>query len=190
MNKIFRLTNKIILLGYLLTFNISFTQSLNNNYKDGINVKQRFVDSKSGILENCIIDNATGLMWSKNTTIGFIEDHGENPSSQPKYMNNRPILNEMNWINALEAIKKMNNSPNKLCGYNDWRLPNKYEIKQLAVGIKTNENNFINIKDQTYWSSSTYHNEINDAWYVYLKDGRTSLGAKKTYLNVLPVRGP
>jgi hypothetical protein len=77
-----------------------FVRYVRGNSDYGVN---NFTDNGDGT----IIDNATGLMWSK-------DDSGEG----------------MDWEDALAWVHQ-NNEENYL-GYNDWRLPNAKELQSIV----------------------------------------------------------
>ena len=90
----------------------------------------RFVNG-SGAAANCVVDKLTGLMWAQNSIIGFVSASGGEPLAQPDYSNTTPSLNGMSWGNSSIAVSNMNAATNKLCGYSDWRVPNKIEMASL-----------------------------------------------------------
>ena len=75
----------------------------------------------SGVTAGCITDKLTGLMWSKNGSIGFKSTNDGELSAQPNYSNTAENLNTSAWGVAIAAVGNMNSSPIKLCGYSDWR---------------------------------------------------------------------
>ena len=58
---------------------------------------------------DCVTDNLTGLMWAKNANL---------PNGT------------RTWQGALDYVASMN-SGSGLCGYHDWRLPNRKELLSL-----------------------------------------------------------
>lgn len=155
----------------------------------------RFV-SGTGATADCITDNLTGLMWAKNGIIGFEATNGGGVIAQPNYANATAELNQINWNQALTAVANMNTAPIKLCGYSDWRLPNKVELKSMVnygnsnpAGWLNNQG-FSNVQPNPYWSSSSSALNIPKAWRINFFDGNVSSSDKSpTVLYVWPVRG-
>lgn len=143
---------------------------------------------------DCITDKQTGLMWPKNGTIGF---HGSNGVllPQPDYVNTIPALNAESWGAALTAVSRMN-SGTLLCGHNDWRLPNRNELRSLvnygqtSMSLWLNSQGFIGIQASNYWSSTTFtQSRGGNAWYVYMTSGYVYNEDKYNPHYILPVRG-
>ncbi len=161
----------------------------------------RFV-AGGAIESSCIIDQLTGLMWPKNGIIGFVSVGGGAPIAQPNYLNNNQTLNILTWSNALSAINNMNTASIKLCGYSDWRLPNKIELRSLInyasadPSIWLNSQGFSGVQGYRpgyvlgYWSSSPHSGSNIPAWLVSFGGiaGVFAYSATNT-LHVLPVRG-
>ncbi|MBX9866104.1 MAG: DUF1566 domain-containing protein [Burkholderiales bacterium] len=161
----------------------------------------------NGAAESCISDKLTGLMWPKNGIIGFEVTDGGGPIAQPDYTNATTNLNTLNWSNALTAVANMNSAPIKLCGYSDWRLPNRVELKSMvnygaanpASWLMYGTGNsgapvcdgacFVNVQANEYWSSSTVALNIIGAWFVDFNYGRVSADDKASNYYVWPVRG-
>lgn len=135
----------------------------------------------SGVESACIIDQLTGLMWSKNSNILSPSGFG------------------YDWITALNTVNKMNTlngaTAFKLCGYNDWRLPNVNELASL-VNYSQGANQWVWLRKQgfnnigtAYWTSSISPNNINSAYYTSTTDGGRYTGPIKSSANAWPVRG-
>ena len=120
---------------------------------------------------DCVTDNLTGLMWAKNA--------------------NLPNNDVITWQ---EALNYMNNLT--LCGYTDWRLPNRKELRSLIdysqyAPALPGDNPFINVNvllSIAYWSSTTPPNSTDHAWFVYMWDGYLDFGFKSHNFYVWPVR--
>lgn len=156
----------------------------------------RFV-AGSGATADCITDKLTGLMWPKNGIIGFAATEGGGPIAQPNYANTTATLNQITWNQALTAVANMNTATTKLCGYSDWRLPNKVELKSLinyGQSIPATwlvSQGFANVQANIYWSSTTYGSDTSLVWLVKMDDGTVGTIDKNMGTNtyVWPVRG-
>jgi TPR repeat protein len=100
---------------------------------------------------------------------------------------------KVNWENAMK-IPEFFNKQNYL-GYNDWRLPNIYELKTLIdmesgrkTGYFTDANVFPKKDTGWFWSSSDDTVEIYNAWYINFDDGYSSSNLKGFNLDVRLVR--
>jgi hypothetical protein len=120
----------------------------------------------TGATADCVTDNLTGLMW-----VGA-------PSAVPD-----------TWANALTSANGLT-----LCGFSDWRLPNRKELRSLVNyglannAIALNALGFSSVQADFYWSSSSYVNSADNAWVVYMYDGRVVPSGKYISFYVWPVR--
>jgi hypothetical protein len=94
----------------------------------------------------CVRDNMTGLMWVRNT------------DSTPT-----------TWEGALDYAQNLD-----LCGYTDWRLPNRRELETLLhygqsdpLGWLAGQG-FNYLVEGFFWSSTTTHYDPDKKWIVYL----------------------
>jgi hypothetical protein len=135
-----------------------------------------------------VTDARTTLMWEKLSNDGTINDY-----------DNFAYL----WAGAFQKVRDMNDIA--YAGYTDWRLP---QIREL-VSILSFEKNSPAVPaafhegcspgcsvlgcsctiSNDYWSSTTYNNSPQSAWYVDFKTGSTSTGSKTGYKYVRAVRG-
>jgi hypothetical protein len=130
---------------------------------------------------DCMIDNLTGLMWSKNADL---------PNGK------------MTWQEALDYVASLNSGAG-LCGYQDWRLPNINELESLVNAGVVHlyqwliDQGFSNVQWEWtgyysgYWSSTTSAVVTDDAWFPEMVVGSTGHASKDSspYLYyVWPVR--
>ena len=116
----------------------------------------------------CVTDNLTGLMWVRT------------PDS---------ILRT--WQQALDYANGIT-----LCGFSDWRLPNRKELRSLinyeqantATWLNNPSQGFSNVQAGNYWSSTTYANGTADGWNVRMSGGGVYGGNKTNTNYVWPVR--
>ncbi len=116
---------------------------------------------------DCVTDDLTGLMWVKSLE----------------------VATRTSWQNALDYANGL-----ELCGYTDWRLPNRKELFSLInygqadTAGWLNTQGFINVQSDWYWSSTTSADATEDAWVVLMWDGRVGYGYKPLDYYVWPVR--
>lgn len=122
---------------------------------------------------DCVTDNLTGLMWSKN---------GNLPNGT------------RTWQGALDYVASIN-SGSGLYGYKDWRLPNVNELESLVNAgeancvIWLNSQGFVNVQSYRYWSSNHVpENTIGAALNVDMWGGTVGAELYGSAGNVWPVR--
>ena len=115
---------------------------------------------------NCATDNLTGLIWVRT------------PSSTPD-----------TWTNALASANGLT-----LCGFLDWRLPNRKELRSLVNHNLANNADSLNtlgfsgVQADFYWSSSSDAGFASIAWRVRMSDGVVTPDDKSVSNYVWPVR--
>jgi hypothetical protein len=117
-----------------------------------------------------VIDNHTGLMWTKNASLF------EFP---------------MSWEEALNNVKELNTKG--LHGYQNWKIPNRKELLSLmsykAINPSLPDTHpFTDIFAGYYWTSTTCARLPNQAWYIHLGGARVFKGMKYGSYMVWPVR--
>ena len=109
-------------------------------------------------------DNLTGLVWTKDGNAPGPDNCGPGSTKD--------------WMEAFDYIRCLNS--NSYLGYNDWRLPNRNEIRSLVNYSQANtaswlvSQGFANILADYYWSSSSYAFFSDTAWSVNLGNGSFS----------------
>jgi hypothetical protein len=116
---------------------------------------------------DCVTDNLTGLMWPKNTNLTAIAK---------------------DWFQALDYAGSLN-----LCGYTDWRLPNRKELFSLIDYSRSKPflqegHPFTNVQPEYYWSSTTFAGATNSSWFVNMWYGFTHHYFKAYGGYIWPVR--
>ncbi len=138
-------------------------------------VPRSFTDNGDGT----VTDNVTELMWEKLSDDGSIHDWAD----------------RYKWDDAF-AVKIAALNTTNFAGYNDWRLPNLFELQSLinaeVVGAATYGafwNNYSAgcnvmtcslVHSTGYWTSTTFKDRESGAWVVEFFDGDTDAGYGKT----------
>jgi hypothetical protein len=97
----------------------------------------------------------------------------------------------LTWQESLDYISDMNT--NRVFGYDDWRLPNRRELRSL-MSHQTKKpalsegHPFRNIFLGWYWTSTTAAINPVYAWYIHLEGARMFYGNKNQYFLLWPVR--
>ena len=130
----------------------------------------RFTDIGDGT----VTDNLTGLIWLKNAD----------------------CFNARTWN---EALSDSNSLADEQCGLTDgssegdWRLANARELSSLIdfgqfdIALPAGHP-FINVRSDSYWSSTTLTDTIQQAWRMCIHCGHLSLDNKTDHHYVWPVR--
>ncbi|MBI5194448.1 MAG: DUF1566 domain-containing protein [Nitrospirae bacterium] len=117
---------------------------------------------------NCVIDNLTGLMWTKDARL---------PGTSKT------------WQQALDYANNLT-----LCGYTDWRLPDKDELMSLTDFSQYNPtlpagHPFLNVNGLlAYWSSTSSAYYADNAFDFEMLGGTMFFNTKDKDFNVWPVR--
>ena len=116
----------------------------------------------------CVTDNLTGLMWTQNANL---------PGAT------------QTWQQALDYANSLS-----LCGFTDWRLSNRKELRSLMHYNRRdnapvlNVAGFSNVRASNYWSSSSVVVSPASAWFVNMSDGGVNPSDKTVSYYVWPVR--
>jgi len=123
----------------------------------------------------CIIDNLTGLMWTRNANL---------PAGA-----GAATTGVRTWQLALDYANTLS-----LCGFSDWRLPNRKELRSLVNYNLANNATALNtlgfngVQADYFWSSSSHAGSANAAWMVSMSVGAAQLSGKSGGNYVWPVR--
>jgi uncharacterized protein len=126
-----------------------------------------------------VTDSLTGLMWTK-------DGNAPGPAGciQTK---------SKNWQQARDYISCIN--ANKYLGYNDWRLPNRKELRSLVNYGEANSVTWLNTQGFTnvqsyYWSSTAfaYDDRNGSVWTVFMHNGMVHNHFMSSNSSVWPVR--
>lgn len=116
----------------------------------------------------CVHDSATGLTWESKTTDGGLHD------MNAKYYGGSGTDAFVAAVNA-----------EQLCGYSDWRVPNRSELESLVVaGPRPTIDGayFPNNTPYDYWTS-TMTSAGGFVWYVFFWDGTSNYASPTVYNN-------
>jgi hypothetical protein len=123
---------------------------------------------------DCVIDNLTGLMWTKDASL---------PDDTKT------------WQEALDYVAGMNSGTYSNFGYSDWRLPNVNELESLVNANEAdtatwlNTQGFTNVQASYYWFSTTLAGYPGYAWVILMWSGSVGNDFGKSYFHyVWPVR--
>ena len=126
-----------------------------------------------GTTDQCVTDNLTGLMWTRNANL-------------LAGVNGATDTGARTWQQALDFANGLT-----LCGFSDWRLPNSEELRSL-INYNLTDNaatlntlGFSNVQAADYWSSSSVAISPARAWLVYMGTGH--VGADDKPISVFSV---
>jgi hypothetical protein len=155
---------------------ISYAPNDDGALKRGVKWPHPRFMAGTGDASDCVKDNLTGLMWTKD---------GDRFDT---------------WQGALDEADALD-----LCGYTDWRIPNRKELRSLVNygevdnAAWLNTNGFSNVQAAYYWTSTTYNLTLNEVWLVPMNEGTVIVdermpsavpdSTKTGSFNFLPVRG-
>lgn len=118
----------------------------------------------------CVHDSATGLTWEVKTTGGGLHD----------------VNATYNGGSGTDAFVAAVNAE-QLCGYSDWRVPNRTELESLVVlGSRPTIDSayFVNTWPYSYWTSTTT-SAGGFVWYVFFYEGTSNYESPTIYSNAV-----
>ena len=131
----------------------------------------------SGTGEPVVLDNVTGLMWQ-----GCAEGQTDATCTGS--------ATQANWSTALSYCDGLSWG-----GYNDWRLPDRYELQSIDDYSPYNPDPTIDATafpatpTDEFWSSSSYASAVANAWCLNFYSGLMSDSPKTSTSCVRCVRG-
>ena len=129
---------------------------------------------------NCVTDNNTGLMWSRNASASV------GPASDGKL----PWTTNANGEGIFRYAAAANAAG--LAGYSDWRVPNRKETGSLYIdeaGVTAPTTTAFPSIPAQLWLSTTQKNSTSSAYITIFSVGRDSSDVKTATYPVLLVRG-
>ncbi|MCP3954329.1 MAG: DUF1566 domain-containing protein [Desulfobacterales bacterium] len=157
---------------------------------------------------NCIKDNVTGLMWENKTTDDGLHDKndrynwyntdsttngGADGHADGYICDGYDIGNTETYCNTQAYVARVNLAG--WCGYNDWRLPNREELRSIvdysipSPGPTIDTEFFPNTVNSYFWSASPYASVSSAAWVVGFYYGYDGYYSRDSDRYVRLVRG-
>lgn len=149
-------------------------------------------------IDATVTDRLTGLIWTADARAS----EGGTGGDCDHCIERGDAL--ANWQEALDYVACLNglNEGEGYLGYNDWRLPNVYELRSLIDFSRTDpglplSHPFSSVNKNTwynrggYWTSTTHFpaGTCSRAWLVGFGDSRAVPEDKGNVFSVWPVRG-
>jgi hypothetical protein len=139
-------------------------------------------------ITECLKDNASGLMWEGKAGSGLraggLTYTNYDSTAVPQVLANAAYATatqaQLDATTNAVGYKKAVNAL-ALCGYTDWRLPSRDELKGLVepkaspTGANIDGLWFSNTPAYVYWTASPYETNASYAWLVDFFDGSTAV---------------
>jgi hypothetical protein len=143
--------------------------------------------------EECIQDPRTSLVWEGKTKTGFRAGHHRYIQTHLGLDNSSDLaLSEGHTDHYLARVNRQ-----KLCGFDDWRLPSAEELQGLlnygvaVPGPLWSSQDFPNTPNEArYWTATPYADSTLLHWYVDFASGVVSIATRQEGLSLRLVRGP
>lgn len=163
----------------------------------------------------CVRDNVTGLIWEVKTTDRGLRDmwnkyswYNPNPATNGGGAGVRNAGICTGGIECDTYAYTLAVNAQKLCGYSDWRLPERWELRSIvdygkdmshrrtSEQFEENDNNLATIDiayfphtpTHWYWSATPFAESPDHAWRVFFYDGGDRFGTKEGgKVNGIPV---
>lgn len=140
---------------------------------------------REAALKGTVLDNSTGLIWMRCSVIGYASGYTMTDSTD----NCESTSETMVWEDALQACNS------STLGGLAWRLPNIRELHSIVTYYnnqfpRINNSAFPNTVRDHYWSSTTYANAVDNAWFVDFNFGNAGMNKKTRQKYVRCVSGP
>jgi len=142
---------------------------------------------------SCVRDNHTGLVWEVKTPAASGSIHDADKTY--RWGGKTALLAGVFGIQYgdWDLLLDGSNSGNGLCGFNDWRVPSREQLRSIVDYSRFNPSidtaYFPNTISGAYWSSSPYASNSIHAWGVGFYDGYDDNGIRYLSSRVRLVRG-
>lgn len=140
------------------------------------------INSKTHALSNnCVKDNPTGLMWARYVPL---DDIGPDSDGKLHWIDSANTEDIFSFVSRANA--------NSLGGYNDWRIPNYFELVTIlnlgTFNPPTDTTAFPSTPTTNHWTSTTYPFNTVEAFTLhfgrgYLNPSNKALG--KSYCRLV-----
>ncbi len=145
----------------------------------------------------CVRDNVTNLTWEVKTDDGGLRDkdhtyswyntdgttNGGNADTQARLDSPGICGSTLTNCNTEEYVAAVNVLATALCGFSDWRMPTREELRSIvdygkSPGPAIDSNFFPNTEPSFFWSASGFAGGSGFAWYLDFFNGVDGGGSK------------